>query len=610
METSFFAKKALFINLTKKEFRIQEIPKEWFKLYIGGIGFGIKIIFDKLNPKIDPYSPDNTLVFSIGPLTGTPTPMFAQTCVVTKSPLTNGVFNSYAGGTFGFKMKLSDYSIIAISGKSNKPCYVKIQEDFVEFLDASALWGMSTSKTQEAIMKDIGNKKLAIACIGPAGENLVRFASIITEKRAFGRGGYGAVMGSKNLKAIALIGKDKEETYDENFIKAVNEAKETLKKALSSEWHLIRIFSNYGTLGGLPLVNEKGVLATRNHKEGQFEGAEKIGPEYFKSKLRIKDVSCPACLVHCGRVYGVKEGIYFGTISEGPEYETVYAFGSNCGNDYAESIVKADYLCDEYGMDTLSTGVTIAFAMECYEKGILTKKETEGIELKFGNHEAIIDTIEKIVKRKGIGNILAEGCRIASEKLGKGSKEFAMQVKGLEFAAWMPTGMKGIALTFATSNRGACHKRAIIGDELMDKVSKEAYEGKALLVKNIQDKVNAIFTLIACRFSEFVYPLSLYVKLLNSLTGLSFNEEEFLKVGERIWNLERLFSGFTRKDDTLPERCFKEAIPSGPSKGQKVEKEKFEKMIEEYYLLRGWNKKGIPSKEKLQELGIFLDRNS
>jgi len=605
LNSSFFNKKILFIDLTKKEFRIQEIPKEWFKLYVGGMGFGIKTLFDKVNPRIDPYSPDNMIIFSIGPLTGTLAPMFAQACVVTKSPLTKGALNSYAGGIFGSKMKLSNYSVIAISGKSNKPCYINVQDDFVEFLDASHLWGMSTSKTQEAIIKDLGDKKLAIACIGPAGENLVRFASIITEKRAFGRGGAGAIMGSKKLKAIALTFESKKESYNEGFIKAANEAKEILKKALSTEWHLISIFSKYGTLGGLPLVNEKGVLATRNHKEGQFEGAEKIGPEYFTSNFRIKDVSCPGCLVHCGRVYGVKEGIYAGTISEGPEYETVYAFGSNCGNDCAESIIKADYLCDEYGMDTLSTGVTIAFAMECYEKGILTKKETEGIELNFGNHEAIIAMIEKIAKRKGIGNLLAEGSKIASEKLGKGSKEFAMQVKGLEFAAWMPAGMKGIALTFATSNRGACHKRAIIGDELMDKVNKEAYEGKALLIKNIQDKVNAIFTLIGCRFSEFVYPLNLYVKLLNSLTGLSFNEEEFLRVGERIWNLERLFSGFTRNEDKLPERCFKEPIPSGPSKGQKVEREKFEKMLDEYYSIRGWNEKGLPTKEKLQELNIY-----
>ncbi|MEM2896234.1 MAG: aldehyde ferredoxin oxidoreductase family protein [Candidatus Bathyarchaeia archaeon] len=604
MKNSFFDKKILLIDLSKKEFKIQEIPKEWFKLYIGGLGFGIKLLFDRVNPRIDPYSPENMITFSIGPLTGTPAPMFAQTCVVTKSPLTNGALNSYAGGAFGFKMKLSNYSAIAIAGKSDRPCYVKIQDDLVEFLDASALWGMSTSKTQEAIIKDVGERNPAIACIGQAGENLVRFASIVTERRAFGRGGSGAIMGSKRLKAITLISEAKKEAYDKSFIEASDEAKEVLKKALSTEWHLLRTFSKYGTLGGLPLVNEKGVLATRNHREGQFEGSEKIGPEYFMSKLYVRDGGCPGCLVHCWKVYEVREGIYAKTVSEGPEYETVYSLGSNCGNDCAESLVKADYLCDDYGMDTLSTGVTIAFAMECYEKGILTKKETEGVELEFGNHEAIIDTIEKIAKREGIGKLLAEGSRIASERLGKGSQEFAMQVKGLEFAAWMPAGMKGIALTFATSNRGACHKRAIIGDELMDKVDREAYEGKVSLVKGIQDKVNAIFTLVGCRFSEFVYPLSLYVKLLNSLTGLGFNEEEFLRVGERIWNLERLFSGFTRENDRLPERCFKEAIPSGPSRGQKVEKEKFEKMLSEYYFLRGWDEKGIPSKKRLKELGV------
>jgi aldehyde:ferredoxin oxidoreductase len=603
MERNYLDKKILRVDLSSKKVRTQSVPRDWFEKYIGGIGFGVKILSDEVDPSVDPLSPKNKLIFSIGPLTGTLAPMFAQTCVVTKSPLTNGALNTYAGGFFGAEMSRTDYSAIVIEGAAEKPCYVKVSDEEVEIRDAGALWGMSTIHAQEAIRKDI-DKGAQIACIGPAGEKLVRFSSIIAGRRAFGRGGAGAVMGSKKLKAVVIKGGDRGAKESEEFMKAVEEARKILNEALATPWQLIRLFHQYGTGAGLPMLNEKGMLSTRNHREGVFEGADNISPEYFGKNLFVKNVACFACPVACGRFAVVKSGPYAGTETEGPEYETMYALGSNCGVSSAEAIARADQLCDEYGIDTLSTGVTVSFAMECYERGIINKQDTGGLELKFGDHLAMVKLVEMIAKREGIGDPLAEGTRRAAEKLGKGSNAFAMQVKGMEFAAWMPEAMKGIACTFATSNRGACHKRAIIGDEFSGKVDPLAYEGKGKLTKEIQDKVNAIFTLVGCRFSEFVYPLGVFPKLLNAATGMNFSDGEFLKVGERIWNMERIFSGFSRRDDLLPERCYTHPIPSGPLAGQLVDREKFERMLDEYYEARGWSKEGKPTEAKLKELGI------
>ncbi|MGC8816793.1 MAG: aldehyde ferredoxin oxidoreductase family protein [Candidatus Hadarchaeum sp.] len=603
MSKNYLNKKILRVDLSNKKIKEQTVPQDWFGKYIGGMGFGIKILFDEVNPKVDAFSPENKLIFSIGPLTGTMAPMFAQTCAVTKSPLTNGALNTYAGGFFGAELARTNYSTIVIEGRAEKPCYLSVEEDGAEIVDAGSLWGMKTIPAQEAIKKDLG-KNVQVACIGPAGENLVRFSSIIAGRRAFGRGGSGSVMGSKNLKAVAVSGGERL-PENEKLAEAIKEAREILKNALSQEWHLTALFSRYGTNAAMPSLNERGMLSTRNHQEGVFEGVNKISAEYFGKNLFVKNVACFACPVACGRFSVVKSGPYAGTQTEGPEYETIYAFGSNCGIDSAEAIAKADQLCDEYGMDTLSTGVTVSFAMECYERGIINKKDTGGLELKFGNHEAMVKLVEMIAEREGIGDLLAEGSRRASEKLDVGSEVFAMQVKGMEFAAWMPEAMKGIACTFATSNRGACHKRAIIGDEFSGRADPLAYEGKGKLTKEIQDKVNAIFTLVGCRFSEWTYPLDLYLKLLNAATGMNFSEKDFIMVGERIWNMERIFSGFTRKDDRLPERCYTHPIPSGPLAGTLVDREKFEKMLDEYYEARGWDKEGRPTEAKLRKLSIL-----
>jgi len=600
---SFREKKILRVDLSHKRIKEQNVPQDWFEKYVGGMGFGVKILWDEVNPGIDAFSPENKLIFSIGPLTGTLAPMFAQTCLVTKSPLTKGVLNTYAGGFLGAEISRTNYCAMVIEGVAERPSCVVVNEDGAEITNADSLWGMNTIRTQEAIKRDMG-KEVQVACIGPAGENLVRFSSIIAARRAFGRGGSGAVMGSKKLKAVVVRGGERQDQENEKLAEAIREARDVLKKSLAEPWNLITMFAKHGTNAALPMLNERGMLSTRNHREGVFEGASKISADYFEKNLFVKNVACFACPVACGRFSVVKHGPYAGTETEGPEYETIYALGSNCGVDSAEAIAKADQLCDEYGMDTLSTGVTVSFAMECFELGIINENDTGGLVLKFGNHEAMVKLIEMIARREKIGNLLAEGTRIAAEKLNRDASVFAMQVKGMEFAAWMPEAMKGIACTFATSNRGACHKRAIIGDEFSGKVDPLAYEGKGKLTKEIQDKVNAIFTLVGCRFSEFTYPFNIYIKLLNAATGMNFTESEFLRVGERIWNMERIFSGFSRKDDRLPERCYTHAIPSGPLAGQRVDREKFEKMLDEYYEARGWNKEGRPTEAKLRELSI------
>lgn len=599
--------KILRINLTDQKISTESLSNELIENYVGGMGFGVKILFDEVDPRIDPLGVENKVIFSVGPITATRAPMFAQTCVVTKSPLTNTILNTYAGGNLGHYFRKSGYDAIIIEGKSEKPVFISIYDDEVDIHLADDIWGKGSQESQKIMKKKLEGMKVETAVIGQAGENLVRLASIITGSRAFGRGGAGAVLGSKLLKGIAIGGTQSVELYDEeSFNKYCNEAFEMIKKELSKPQSLLAGFSNVGTMVGIDLLNQMGAMASRNHQTGVWHGINEVNSMTFKEKYHVSHAACFGCPVHCGKKNQVKTGKYAGLIQEGPEYESIYALGTECDIRDPEALIAADFLCDDFGMDTLTTGVVIAFTMESYEKGFVTKEQLDGLDLHFGNHEAELEMIKKIAYREGIGNILADGILNAIKHFGEETKHFAMHVKGLTFAAWMPRVLKGMALAFATANRGACHKRAIIGMEVMGIVDPQATKGKGKLIKEIQDKVNAIFTLIGCRFSEFVYPVDLYVNLLNSATGLNYTNEKFMKLGERIWNLERVFNvinGFTRKDDTLPERCF-EPLPEGPTKGYKLTKEEFEEMLDEYYAEREWNKEGIPTREKLEELGI------
>jgi len=412
------------------------------------------------------------------------------------------------------------------------------------------------------------------------------------------------VLGSKRVKGLAVRGtQGVGAARPEELARLAAENMGQLAKACAEEYNLVGMFSRVGTGAGMGLVNGRGGLATRNHQFGQFEQAAEIDGFAFAKKFYTRAVACYGCPVHCGMLHKFRRADGAESWLRGPEYETMFSLGSEVGNGDPVALAEANQLCEEYGMDTLTAGVTVAWALEMGERGILREP---GLELRFGSREAILGLLARIGRREGIGDLLARGPRRAAEEVGRGSLAAAMQIKNSGFAAWMPRRMKGTALAFATSNRGACHKRAPIGAEITGQIDLNAYEGKAVLVKSIQDRVNAIFTLVSCRFHEFVTPPELYPRFVAAATGRSLTLAEFERLGERIWNLEKLFNlgaGHTRADDSLPDRCF-EPIRGPASEGAVIDRARFEAMLEEYYTVRGWDRDGVPTAGKLRELGI------
>lgn len=600
-----YNRKLLRVNMEDKTYRIEEISADYMQKFIGGIGLGTKIVCSEVDQGIDAIDGRNKLTINVGPLTGTRAPMFAQSCVVTKSPLTGGIMNSYAGGSIGAKIKSAGFDSIVIEGRASSLTYIVINNDRVEFYDAKDIKGENTAETEKYIKARHG-QDYGVISIGLAGENLVRFAAAISMTRAYGRGGVGAVFGSKNLKAVAITGdEDVCVNNPEEFERYVEEAMGIVDKAFIQPWNLLASFGRYGTGSGLAMINARNALATKNHSLSHFDGGDKIDGPVFMNNYPTRLVACFGCPVHCGQVHKFDKGKFMGLVTRGPEYETMYSFGSDIMNEDHEVLAMAHQLCEEYGMDTLSAGCTMAFAAECFERGIITEKDTGGINLSFGS-SGVLKMLEKFAKREDAGDIFAEGTKRAAQILGNGSECFAMNVKGMEFAAWMPQRMKGIALTFATSNRGACHKRAPVGAEITGQIPMDTIENKPELVKEIQDKVNAVFTLVSCRFAEFEYPTELFVNLLNSASGMTFNAEEFVKVGERIWNMERQFnlkSGMTCRDDSLPERCF-EPLEDVKEDCIPLTRDNLDMMLKRYYEIRGWDMDGKPTQETLNRLGI------
>jgi aldehyde:ferredoxin oxidoreductase len=381
----------------------------------------------------------------------------------------------------------------------------------------------------------------------------------------------------------------------------------TLRKDMSQPWSVLGLFGRAGTGTAIGMVNERYALATKHHRQSHFDGAEGIGGEAYARRYPTRPVACTACPVHCGMLHAPVKTRWGEVWTRGPEYETMYSLGTLCFNGDSDALLVANRLAEDYGMDTLSLGVTVAFAMECAERGILPRDALgKGYSLEFGNADSILQLVHMIARREGIGAILAEGTRRAARELGHNSESFALQVKGMEFAAWMPERMRGIAVTFATSNRGACHKRAPIGAELMGGLAMDSNEGRAALVANIQDKVNAIFTLISCRFLEFALPLAQYVQMLNAATGLSFTEVSFQRLGETIYNLERLYNldaGISGAEDTLPDICF-QPPPDLPKGAKPLTRNDLAILMRDYYAARGWDAQGRPMRERLQLLGL------
>lgn len=589
------------IDLGSKRGTTWVVPDE-MKPYLGGMGYGTKILADEVPPQTDPLSPENKLILTVGPLTGTMAPMQPQSCIVTKSPLTGTILNSYVGGFLGAEIRFAGMDGLILEGVAQDWTLLLIEDGSLSFHSAEAVMGRSTAET-ESFMKQRFGPDVRTLSIGRAGENAVAMASIFSETRAFGRGGAGAVLGSKRVKGIAVRGSGAVEVARPGeFSSLVRENMEVLKAACAEEYNLVGMFSRVGTGAGMGLVSGRGALATRNHIFGSFDGGAGIDGYAYADKFYTRAVACYGCPVHCGMLHKFTRRDGSSSWLRGPEYETMFSLGSDLLNGDPVVLAEANQICEEYGMDTLTTGVTLAWALEMGESGALKEP---GLDLKFADTDAILGLLRKVGEREGIGDLLAQGPKRAAESAGAGVGR-AMQIKNSGFAAWMPRRMKGTGLAFATSNRGACHKRAPIGAEITGQIDMDAYEGKAALVKEIQDRVNAIFTLVSCRFHEFVTPQEAYPRFVTAATGREISLQEFLRVGERIWNLERLFNlgaGLSRADDLLPERCF-EPIRGEASEGAVMDRGEFERMLDEYYQLRGWDEAGIPSRQKLRGLGI------
>jgi len=603
--------KILKIDLTNEKIDIIRTENYFdVNLFIGGKGLAAYTLWKELNMGIDPFSENNLLVFATGPLTGTLCPG-TRVCIATKSPLTGLFCDSYVGGHLGAEIKMAGYDAVIISGKSEKPVYIWIHDENVEICNAENLWGLDTFRIEEMIRKEKGDMTVRVACIGPAGEKLVRFAHVNVDRyRQAGRGGTGAVMGSKNLKALAVKGTGAIPIY--NVEEFMEKAKEAHRAVLENETAKAR--KRWGTARTIIFTADQDLLPTRNFREATFEAAENLSAEVLEKRFWIKHRACHSCPINCGKLGVVRSGRYAGTVVEGIEYETLALIGANCGIGNYEAVAYANLLCDMLGLDTISTGNVIAFAMECYEEGILTEKETEGLKLNFGNEESAIRLIEKIARREGLGNLLAEGVKRASEKLNSRCRRFAMHVKGLELPGYDVRASPGMSLAYVTADRGGCHTRSWpISYEISGKapdgtvIDRYSTEKRACIVKRQQDETTACDTLVACWFLKTAVGNERYVGMLNAAAGMKLTVEEFLAVGERIWNLTRLFNireGLRKEDENLPDRAFEDPIPSGIAKGRKLEKSQLEHMLREYYANRGWDENGIPRREKIKQLKL------
>ncbi|MEM3406314.1 MAG: aldehyde ferredoxin oxidoreductase family protein [Candidatus Aenigmatarchaeota archaeon] len=617
-----YNKKIARIDLTNEKILIEEVNDYIYRMYLGGRGLGAYFLFKELKPKIDPLSPNNKLVFATGILTGVPLPGLSKYSVISKSPLTNSFGEAEAGGFFGPELKFAGFDALIIEGKSEKPVYLWINDGKIEIRDAEHLWRKKIKEVQEEIRKELNDKLIRVASIGLAGENLVRYACIINElKYVNGRSGLGAVMGSKKLKAIAVRGHKR--------IKYKNEGKiHELIKWIAENWKNFPgtvARNTYGTSIGVMANNKTGILPTKNFQGGYFEKAEEISGEKMKETILIKTEGCYACPIRCKRVVKGKEPYVTDPDYGGPEYETIAAFGSLCYIDDINAIALANQMCNAYGLDTISTGCAIAFAMECYENGILTKDDVNGLDLKFGNKEAMLKLIEMIAKREEIGDLLAEGVMRASKKIGKESEKFALHVKGKEIPLQEPRGKTGVGLAYALSPSGADHMQHP-HDPVFEKILEE-YKPLGI-IKPIDslslgpEKVRFfIYThlwwglfdcLGICKFPFIPHPagflkINHLVEIVNVVTGWETSLWELMKASERAINIARCFNireGFTNIDDDLPERFFEE-IKFGPKKGFKINKEEFYEAIKMYYEMMGWDRNtGIPTKAKLDELDI------
>lgn len=606
--------KILRVDLTKGSISEEDIPPNLLELFLTGAGLATHYLFKEVPPGADPLGPENRLIAMTGTLTGTIAPSTGRYNWVFKSPLTGIWAQANSGGFWGVDFRKTGFDGIIFQGISPQPVYLVIDNGKAELKDAGHLWGKTVSETTGIIQQELGDK-FNVACIGLAGENLVKYASIMNDlHRAAGRCGGGAVMGSKRLKAVAVHGNKSITLADPaSFNKVSNKQFELLDEAM------LRVaMETFGTNVVIDMVQARGGFPTRNWQTGVFPEIESINAQALSEKVLVQPKGCFACPLKCGRVTEIREGKYAGHKGEGPEYESVGTFGGQCLVTDMEAITMAHYLCDDYGMDTISAGNTIAFAMECYEKGLLSKADTGGMELKFGDADIVIDLIHKIARREGIGDLLAEGVRRASEKIGQGSADFAMHVKGLELPAYDSRAVQITGLAYAVANRGGDHVTAYIqGPTFLDipfLVIPDSHIEDAMVANpdevhiliDLENVLTALDTLGACKFMGLCLDSEEWVKLVEHCLGRPYNYNDLVRTGEIAYNLARLYSvreGISRADDTLPRRLLEHPLPEGPAEN-KVN-ENLRVMLDRYYELRGWDKAtGRPTREKLAELGL------
>lgn len=610
--------KILRIDLTNGTVNTEALNMEWADKYLGQRGLASKYLVEEVDPKADPLGPENKLIMATGPLTGTCASTGGRYSVITKGPLTGAIACSNSGGYFGAEMKFAGWDMVIFEGQSPKPVYVTIFDDDVQIRDASALWGTSVWETDKAIKSTHQDQMIHVATIGVAGENEVLYSCVVNDlHRAAGRSGVGAVMGNKNLKAVAVRGTGGVKVKDfKTFMDATNAGKQVLKENAVTGQGL----PAFGTQVLMNVINEAGAMPTRNGKDVQFESANDISAEAMAEPRRsdgkpnlLTNQACFGCTIACGRISKIDETHYtvqnkpeYWHASGGLEYEAAWALGSATGIKDLEALTYANFICNEQGLDPISFGATVGAAMELYEMGLIDKEATGGIELKFGSAEALTQCVELTGKAEGFGKELGMGSARLTKKYGH--PELSMTVKGQEFPAYDPRGIQGMGLTYATSNRGACHLRSYtVSSEILgipEKTDPLATDGKAGLVKAFQDATAAVDSSGLCVFTTFAWTLEDIAPQVDAAVEGNWSVDKMLEVGERIWNMERIFNnkaGFTAADDNLPERLVKDAAKTGPAEGLVAG---IDKMLPEYYDLRGWTQDGVPTNETLERLAV------
>ena len=593
--------KLLRINLSDNNVIVENIPIGLYKKYLGGRGVAAKIYYDEIPPNINPLMPENKIILFTGPFTGTPIFSSSKIVLTTKSPLTGVYLTTNAGGYFGAELKSAGYDGLIIEGKATQPSYISIMDGDIKIKPAVEIWGKSAFESQKYVKEEMGDKRTHVISIGAAGERYVKFASIMCDDRFFGRGGAGAVMASKKLKAIGVRGSASIE------LACPNELKSKLKEAIPLLKETTHNHTKLGTHHYMEIIYDLGAYPLFNFQKTTSKDMDNLINEiYTRNAVSTR---CFACPVACGKLFEITKGEYKG-LKVRPEYETVWSLGPHCGIFDFDNILTLNYICNHYGVDSITAGYMIGFAMELYSRGILTNKDLDGLKLEFGDCEAAAKILKMVCEREGIGNILAEGSRSASEIIGKGTSYYALHVKGMELTAYEPRAFHGMALTYATSSRGACHNVGgwTIRDELIKKtVDRYAIIGKGTLVKKLQDLRAYIDSLGVCTIPRRSLGLTEEASgdLISLTTGVSF--EALMHIGERIYNLERLIlnrEGISRKDDSIPQRLKIEPLPDGMAKGHKIAEQDFSEMLNEYYLERGWSVDGKVTKKTAKQFEI------